>query len=133
MSSIFLFRHMTRYRNTEIYTSIWVFHLNPPPMGKNRKQGVNFCISVFCNRHPSFLLFLSPSLFTPTACADALSGRLGVIASTQMHMSVDTAECNAPRVSPHLPGCAAGGASGACGRKHAFDKVALCSQRVGQD
>jgi hypothetical protein len=37
------------------------------------------------------------------------------------------------RISPHSPGCAPGCASGTCGGEHAYDKVALCSQRVRQD
>ena len=62
-----------------------------------------------------------------------LKGYSGVAPSTQMHLPAHTAECKGGRVSPHPPGCAPGGASGTCGRKHAFDKVSLCSQRVRQD
>ena len=47
MLSIFLFRHTTQYRNTEIEPSIYVFHLNLPPIGKNQKQEVNFLILYF--------------------------------------------------------------------------------------
>ena len=62
-----------------------------------------------------------------------LKGYSGVAPSTQMHLPVHTAECKASRVSPRSPGCAAGGASGTCGRELVFDKVARCSQRVRQD
>ena len=131
MSSIFLFRHMTL--DTEIQKlnpRFMVSILNLPPIGKNRKQEVNFCISVFCNRHPNSHYFIPHRSHSQHAPMHSAVGR-GSFPARECTCLFTRLRAKVVAFARTRPVALQGVLRGTCGRELVFDKIALCSQRVG--